>query len=144
MNKTEILNILNANPVFYLATCEGAQPRVRGMLMYKADERGIIFHTSSLKDLYKQIKANPAAELCFSEPKTGAQVRVSGVLEESNDAALKEEILQSPSREFLRKMKDAQGTDNFDKTYAVFILKNAKAVVWDYESNFKPKTEISL
>jgi len=45
MNKTQILEFTNTNPVCRLATVEGDQPRVRGMMMYKADDEGIIFHT---------------------------------------------------------------------------------------------------
>jgi len=31
MNKREILEFINANPAFHLATVEGDQPRCRGM-----------------------------------------------------------------------------------------------------------------
>jgi len=144
MEKNEIFKILNANPVFHLATCENGQPRVRGMLLYKADENGIIFHTGTFKSLYKQLKNNPKAELCFQDMKNNIQIRVSGTLEETNDSGLKEEILAHPSREFLRQMKQAAGADNFYKTYAVFSLKNAKAVVWTFASNFNPNAEIPL
>ncbi|MDR1696357.1 MAG: pyridoxamine 5'-phosphate oxidase family protein [Endomicrobium sp.] len=144
MEKNEIFQILNSNPVFHLATCENGQPRVRGMLLYKADNRGIIFHTGTFKDLYTQLKDNPKAELCFQDAKNNVQVRVSGILEETNDGDLKEEILAHPSREFLRQMKQASGAENFYKTYAVFIVKNAKAVLWTFADNFKPKTEIFL
>ena len=143
MNKAEILNLLNANPSFTLATCELDQPRVRGMLLYKADERGIIFHMGNFKDMYKQIKNNPKAELCFFDSKTGTQVRVSGVLEESVDDALKEEIFTHPSRAFLKQMEQTAGYD-LKKMTAVFILKNAKAVVWSFATNAEPKTEIAL
>jgi len=67
------------NPVFFLATVEDEEPRVRGMLLYKADENGIIFHTGTMKALYEQVLKNPKVELCFSGD--GTQVRVSGKLE---------------------------------------------------------------
>jgi Uncharacterized conserved protein len=144
MEKNEIFEVLNSNPVFHLATCENGQPRVRGMLLYKADDNGIIFHTGTFKDLYGQLKNNPKAELCFYDTQNNIQIRISGILEETDDKNLKEEILAHPSREFLRQMKQASGSDNFYKTYAVFLLKNAKAVVWTFADNFKPKTEIML
>ena len=78
MNKVEILDFLNSNPVCHLATIDGDQPRVRGMLMYRADENGILFHTGSFKDLYKQMQQNPNVELCFSSADSSKQVRVSG------------------------------------------------------------------
>ena len=40
MTREQILEFLNANPVCHLATCEGKQPRVRGMMMYRADATG--------------------------------------------------------------------------------------------------------
>jgi len=59
MTKHEILQFMNENPVFYLATAEGDQPRVRGMLLFRADENGIIFHTASNKDVAMQMKKIP-------------------------------------------------------------------------------------
>ena len=34
MNKNEIFEFLNANPIFHLATVEGNKPRVRAMMIY--------------------------------------------------------------------------------------------------------------
>ena len=51
MNEKEMYDLMNANPAFHLATVEGEQPRVRGMLLFRADENGIIFHTASTKDV---------------------------------------------------------------------------------------------
>ena len=63
MNEKEIYALMNANPVFHLATVEGDQPRVRGMLLFRADENGLIFHTASTKDVYTQIMNNPKVEM---------------------------------------------------------------------------------
>lgn len=59
MNKTEIFEFLNANPVFHLATIDGGRPCVRGMLLYSADENGIVFHTGKMRDLHKQLTEKP-------------------------------------------------------------------------------------
>ena len=67
MNRNEMLQFMNANPVCCLATVENGQPRVRGMLMYRADEQGILFHTASFKDLYRQVQENPLVEVCFHQ-----------------------------------------------------------------------------
>lgn len=40
MTKNEIYTFMNSNPVFHLATVENDQPRVRGMLLFRADEKG--------------------------------------------------------------------------------------------------------
>ncbi|MBN1892460.1 MAG: pyridoxamine 5'-phosphate oxidase family protein [Clostridiales bacterium] len=138
MNKEEIFAIMNENPVFHLATLDGDQPRVRGMLLYRADENGIIFHTGAMKDLYKQITAHPKAELCFFGK--GVQVRVSGVLEKSEDPVLHEEIFAHPSRGFLRAWKEK----GIDSQLQIYVLKNGTAVTWTLETNFSKKEPITL
>lgn len=144
MNKEEILNLIQSNPVGYLATTEGNQPRVRALLMYKADENGIMFHTGTFKDLYEQIVENPKVEICFNDFKLGVQVRVFGILETVESKDIKDEILNSPSRTFLRKwVKDGSMSD-FYTELAVFNLKNGKAVTWTMKENFNAKNIIEL
>lgn len=138
MNKEEIFAIMNENPAFHLATLDGDQPRVRGMLLFRADENGIVFHTGAMKDLYAQITANPKAELCFFGK--GVQVRVSGVLEKSVDPVLREEIYAHPSRGFLRAWKE----NGMDSQLQIYVLKNGTAVTWTMETNFSKKQLITL
>lgn len=138
MIKEELFQIMNENPVFHLATMDGDQPRVRGMLLYRADEEGIIFHTASTKEVYAQILANPKAELCFQGQ--GVQVRVTGTLEQVKDEKLKEEIFAHPTRKFLQAWKE-QGIDGL---LQIFCLKNGTAVTWTMETNFDKKEQIQL
>lgn len=138
MNKQEIFQLMNENPAFHLATMDKDQPRVRGMLLFRADEDGIIFHTSDIKDVFDQIMKNPKVELCFNGK--GKQVRVSGVLELVEDKKLVEEIYNHPSRQFLRNWKK-QGVDCGLK---IFRLKNGKAVVWSLQTNFDKREPIQL
>ena len=84
----------------------------------KADENGIIFHTASTKDVFKQITNNPKAELCFNA--NGKQVRVTGTLEVIQDEKLKEEIFNHPSRKFLQAWKE-MGIDNLLQILVIFI-----------------------
>lgn len=144
MTKQEVLDLINKNPVFHLATVEGNQPRVRGMLLYKADESGIVFHSGTMKDVYKQITVNPKAELCFNDFKSGTQVRVSGELEIVEDKSLKDEISEHPSRVFLKPWKESGELQDFYKTFAVFRLKKGIATYWTMEKNFAPKDQIVL
>ncbi|MDE7422158.1 MAG: pyridoxamine 5'-phosphate oxidase family protein [Lachnospiraceae bacterium] len=138
MTKEELFQIMNENPVFHLATMDGDQPRVRGMLLFRADEEGIIFHTASTKDVYAQILANPKAEICFQGQ--GIQVRVTGILEQVQDEKLKEEIFAHPTRKFLQPWKD-QGIDGL---LQIFRLKNGTAVTWTMETNFEKQKPIQL
>lgn len=138
MTTKEMFKLMNENPGFHLATIEGDQPRVRGMLLYRADENGIIFHTASTKDVYSQIKKNPKAEMCFFG--NGVQVRVSGVLEQVFDENLKEEIYAHPTRKFLQAWKE----NGVEDLLQIFIMKNATAVTWTMDTNFAPKEPVKI
>lgn len=138
MTSKEILKLVNENPAFHLATVDGDQPRVRGMLLFRADENGFIFHTASTKDVFRQMKENPKAEMCFSCG--GTQIRVTGVMEQVFDEELRAEIFAHPSRKFLQAWV-ANGIDNL---LQVFIMKDCSAVIWTMETNFEPKKTIEL
>lgn len=144
MNQQDIYQLINSNPAFSLATVEGDQPRVRGMLLYKADESGIIFHTGAMKDVYKQILTNNKVEMCFNDFNKGIQVRVNGQLEELQDNALKDEITEHPSRTFLKPWKESGSLSHFYNTFIVYRLRNGMATTWNIEKNFLPKDEIQL
>lgn len=140
MNKTEIFDFLNANPVFHLATVEGNRPHVRGMLMYRADEHGIIFHTGKMKDLHKQLMDNPRVEMSFNNGKFDdlIQIRISGAVELVEDLELKKEIVQK--REFLKPWVEQAGYEHL----AVYRMKKGIAVVWTMKTNFAPKEFVEL
>ena len=138
MTKQELFKMMNENPVFHLATADGDQPRVRGMLLYRADEDGILFHTALTKDVFAQIQNNPKAELCFQA--NGTQIRVTGVLESVEDEKLRDEIFQHPTRQFLQAWKE-QGIDGLLR---IFRMKNGSAVLWTMDTNFDEKQVIRL
>lgn len=142
MNKKEIFKLIEKNTAFYLGTVDGNQPRVRGMLLYKADESGIVFHTAAMKDVYSQIVKNPKVELCFNE--NGTQVRVSGELEIVDDNKLKDEILNHPTRKFLEPWKESMSLEDFYKSFVVFRLKGGLATIWTMDKNFEPKEVVKL
>jgi pyridoxamine 5'-phosphate oxidase len=144
MQKTEILEIINQNPAFHLATIDGNIPRVRGMLLYCADENGIIFHSAAFKDVYKQISANPNVELCFNDFKKNIQIRITGVLEIINDRKLKREISEHPSRVFLKDWISQGSMEDFYSNFIVFRLNKGKAVIWTMATNFDPKIELDF
>ena len=133
MTKTDIIKFINENPACHLATAEKDQPHVRGMLMYRADEQGILFHTGTTKDLYRQLKANPKVELCFFNPKTKEQLRVTGSAESVEDQQLKEEIVAN--RPFMQPWIKENGYGFL----AVFRVKDCAATVWTMATNLAPK-----
>ena len=138
MEKKEMYQLMNENPVMHLATMDGDQPRVRGMLLFRADEDGIIFHTASTKDVFAQIQKNPKAEMCFQG--RGVQLRVTGTLELVEDEALREEIFNHPTRKFLQVWKE-QGIAGM---LQVFRMRHGSVVTWTMESNFDKKNPVIL
>lgn len=141
MNKQEIFEFMNQNPACYFATIEGDTPRVRGMLMYKADENGIIFNTGANKDLFKQLQKNPNVELCFVNNKDlqdFIQIRVSGVVVFENDIKIKEQLIND--RPFLKTIVEKVGYD------AIVVIRVQKllATTWTMATNLEPKEYIEL
>lgn len=140
MDKQEIIAFMNANQACHLATVEGDAPHVRGMMIYRVDENGIIFHTGKPKDLHKQLQANPKVEFCFNNFESGLQIRVSGVARLSDDEKLKQEIVAA--RPFLKQIADSH-PDGFDMI-AVYRVKDLEATTWTMETNLAPKTFVKL
>ena len=138
MNKSEILAFINAHPAFQLATAEGDIPHVRSLLLYRADENGIVFMTDKNKDLYKQISQNPKVELCFADSDKMVQIRVSGTLEALEDLELKKEIIAT--REFLKERAEKGGYGLF----AVYRLARGSTLVWTFGADEVPKSYIEL
>ena len=138
MTKEEMIEFMNAHPVMHLATVEGNVPRVRGILMFKADENGVVFHTANTKDLYKQLMENPNVEMCFNSPEL--QLRVTGVAKLDEDSTLREEIFEHPSRKFLQAWKDM----GIEHLLTVFRITNLEGVTWTMQTNFDAKVPVKI
>ena len=98
MNLQDCIQFANANPVCYIATVDGDQPRVRGVLMMSADESGFYYALLSFKQVSRQLKANPKMEVCYynNPPNLGEakQMRVTGTAELVTDRALIHKVAQ--------------------------------------------------
>ncbi|MCX6693160.1 MAG: pyridoxamine 5'-phosphate oxidase family protein [Methanomicrobiales archaeon] len=94
MDIADCLKFANENPVTYIATAQGDQPRVRAFAMWFADKTGFYYHTGTPKAIYQQLKMNPKVELCFYKPGDGAGImmRVTGKVEFIEDATLQERL----------------------------------------------------
>ena len=138
MTKKEVLEFAAKNPIFGLATTDGGRPRVRMMMLYRADDNGLIFTTGRDKDVNKQLQANPAVEMCFYSADQGRQVRIEGAVEMLDDLKLKKQIVKDFP--FLKPWVESQGYE----VMATYHLKNGKAVTWTMEINFEPKQYIQL
>jgi uncharacterized pyridoxamine 5'-phosphate oxidase family protein len=125
MNRDEAIAFIKGNPAFHLATCEGDQPRVRVIMTYRADERGIVFLTGTQKNVNRQLLTNPRSELCYYDAQNGIQLRIAGRLSQLEDDTLKREILSQYT--FLQPVAERQGLGAF----TVWCLSTGSAVVWD-------------
>jgi pyridoxamine 5'-phosphate oxidase len=89
------------NPVCYLATADGDQPRVRTFLLWYADESGFYFVPMSVKEVAKQLQRNPKVEVCFynnaADPADWKQMRVMGEVEFLEDEESLEKAYQNRS-----------------------------------------------
>ena len=68
--------------VYYLATVEGDQPRVRPFGTVNVFEGKLYIQSGKVKNVAKQLKANPKAEICAF--KDGQWLRVAGELIEDD------------------------------------------------------------
>jgi pyridoxamine 5'-phosphate oxidase len=140
MTQQEIIEFMNKNQACYMATTDGNKPHVRQMLIYRADDNGIVFHTGASKDIYKQLQKNPNVELCFSNNNFQdlIQIRVAGTAVLENNIKLKEEILAD--RPFLKPIIEEFGYEFL----AVFRIPKLVATVWSMATNLAPKEYIEL
>ncbi len=124
------------HPACYLATVEKDQPRVRGFLMWFADETGFYFHTASTKGVYRQLRENPRVEICFHAPgippDPGRMMRVAGTVEFLEDIPLKNVLLEE--RPFLKKIGTGRPDDPL---LAVFRVGRGEAYFWSMEDNLR-------
>ncbi len=138
MTRDEILAFLNANPICYLATVDGERARVRGMMMFKADADGLLFHSGGGKAMIHQIQACPNVELCFFNPQDNVQVRVSGTAVFVEDIAVKQAMVAE--RPFLQPIVEQVGYDQF----IVFRVTGCEAAIWTMAENMAPTTWVKL
>jgi uncharacterized pyridoxamine 5'-phosphate oxidase family protein len=138
MTKEEIFEFIRNNPVFALATAENNRPHVRMIMLYRADDNGIIFNTGENKDMHKQLSSNENVEMCFYNAEQGRQIRISGSVEEIEDLELKKQIVKDFP--FLKEWVDREGYE----VLVVYCLKAGRATDWTMETNFKPKEYIQL
>jgi pyridoxamine 5'-phosphate oxidase len=93
MKINECIKFASENPVCFLATCESNQPRVRGLLMWFADQSGFYFAILSTKNMSRQLHQNPKVEICFynnaADLANAKSMRITGEIEFLDDPDLK-------------------------------------------------------
>ena len=114
----KVYEFLKEADVYYLATIDGDQPRVRPFSTVNIFENKLYILTGKVKPVSKQILANPKTELCAFKDKVW--IRVTAELVEDDRIEPKKSMLDAYP--ILRSMYDEN-----DSNTQVFYLKNAKA-----------------
>ena len=113
-----VCEFLRSAGVYYLATLEGNQPRVRPFGTAHIFEGKLYIQTGKSKPVSRQLAANPKCELCAF--KDGVWLRVAAELVEDNRVEAKKSMLDDYVN--LRSMYD-----EYDDNTQVFYQKNAVA-----------------
>lgn len=117
MEKT--LQFLKDAKVYYLATVDGDKPRVRPFGTVNIFDGKLYIQTGKVKDVSKQLHANPKAEICAFQD--GKWLRLSGTFVEDDRREARESMLNAYPE--LRAMYNED-----DGNTEVFYVKDATAV----------------
>ncbi|MBN2048000.1 MAG: pyridoxamine 5'-phosphate oxidase family protein [Anaerolineaceae bacterium] len=88
-----VVEALREAGIFYLATVEGDQPRVRPFGAVMEYEGRIYTCTNNTKNVFAQLMENPKAEICGCRP-DGTWVRVTGKLIRDDRDEAREAMLE--------------------------------------------------
>ena len=114
----EVYDFLKKCGVYYLATVDGDQPRVRPFGTAHIFEGKLYIQTGNAKSVSKQLGANPKAEICAF--KDGVWLRVAGELIEDDRTEARKSMLDAYPN--LRAMYDEN-----DGNTQVLYFRNATA-----------------
>ena len=113
-----VYDFLKKADVYYLATVEGDQPRVRPFGTINVFEGKLYIQTGKVKPTSRQIAANPKVEICAFT--NGEWIRVACELVEDDRVEAKKDMLAAYPN--LRGMYDEN-----DGNTQVFYMQNATA-----------------
>jgi len=104
-NAAEAQQFLKKCGTYYLATVEGDQPRVRPFGTAEIFEGKLYIQTGKIKNVYKQLLANPKAEICGFAG--GEWIRIQCELIPDDRIEAKQDMLdKNPSLQMMYKADD--------------------------------------
>lgn len=116
----EVYDFLKKCETYYLATVEGDQPRVRPFGTVDIFENKLYIQTGKIKNVSKQMKANPKIEICGMT--NDKWIRVEGIAVEDDRIEARQHMLNAyPSLQGMYKADDGN--------CQVFYLKDAMATI---------------
>ena len=119
----EVLEFLKACGVYYLATVDGDEPKVRPFGTAEIFEGKLYIQTGKKKDCYQQLLKNPKAEICSF--KDGTWLRLKGKLIPDDRVEAKKDMLDKNPN--LRGMYD----ENDDNTIVLYFT-DAEATFYSF------------
>ena len=127
----EVYDFLKECGVYYLATVEGGQPRVRPFGSLAIFEGKLYFQTGKTKDVAKQLVLNPNIEVCAYDGK-GTWIRIQAVAIDDPRREAKQFLLDAHPT--LKKMYSAD-----DDRTRVLYLKDAVARFYSFTNSGEPR-----
>ena len=95
---SKIGDFLRETGVFFLATADGKQPKLRPLGAFLEKDGKIIFGVGDFKDVYKQLRANPLCEIAACK-KDGHWLRYTGKAVFEKDPSYAEEMIKASGLE---------------------------------------------
>ena len=74
---SKIKDFLTETGIFFLATADGDQPKLRPLGAFLEEDGRLIFGVGDFKNVYRQLQANPLAEIAACKP-DGHWLRYTG------------------------------------------------------------------
>ena len=125
---SKVVEFLQANPVQYLATVgRDNKAKVRPFMFLFEQEGKLWFCTNNVKNVYKDLQANPEIEVSVSDA-SYAWIRLHGTAVFENNMAVKEGAMNNPIVK-----GQYQTADN--PIFEVFYIKDAHGVIADFSGN---------
>ena len=91
---SRIGDFLKETGVFFLATCDGCQPRLRPLGAFLDKDGKVIFGVGDFKNVYRQLAANPLCEIAAVK-KDGHWLRYTGKAVFETDPGYAEAMLEA-------------------------------------------------
>lgn len=127
-NMQRVRDFLHEAGVYFLATVDGDTPQVRPFGTAEIIEGKLYIQTGHVKNVAKQIAANPKVAICAYKADEGRWLRISATLVEDSRVEVKKAMLDANPG--LRSMYDEN-----DNNTAVYFLKDAKATISSFTAD---------
>ena len=121
-----VYDFLKAVHTYYLATTDGDQPRVRPFGTIDMFEGRLYFQTGLVKDVAKQLAANPKFEICAFNGNEWIRVSGEAVLDERIEAQ-QHMLDENPGLKNMYKAGDGNT--------AVYWIRNGVAVISSFSAD---------